>query len=83
MLLTLAFLSRSLTLAVPLPHLIAQVSPETIPRKSGFSLRFDAARPFRYEYFAMAVSLLTSGMACWKARKLPDLLEQSQPYKAK
>jgi hypothetical protein len=34
-LLTLAFLSRSLTLAISHAHLIAQVYPETMPRKSG------------------------------------------------
>ena len=35
-LVTLAFLSRSLTLAVSRPHLIARSMPRRLPRKSGF-----------------------------------------------
>ena len=81
--LTLAFLSRSLTLAVSRPHLIAQVCRDDCRVNPGFSLRFHAARWLRYEYFPMAVSLLPSGVACWNARQLPALLEQSETHKAK
>jgi hypothetical protein len=44
---TLAFVSRSLTLAISHPHLIAQVMPRRSPRKCGLRLRIHAARRLR------------------------------------
>ena len=82
--LTLAFLSRSLILAVSLPHLISQVYPETIASQIRlFALHLRAARGLRYQCLAMALSLLKQGVARWDARELRTLSSKSQSDKAK
>jgi hypothetical protein len=72
-----------MTLPVFLQHLIAYVPPDTIPRNSGFQFVLDAAQWLRYQYRAMAVSLLSSGVARRHARKLPAGLEHSQAYEVR
>ena len=82
--LTLALLSRSLTLAAYRPPLdCSGLCRDDCRVNPGFSLRFHAARWLRYEYFPMAVSLLTSGVACRNPRQFPALLDQSETHKVK
>ena len=70
-LLTLPFLSPSLTSAASCPQSIARILPKFLPCKCGPDPHFHDVRDSSLDYYALVMSLHTSGAPCWNARKLP------------